>query len=60
VIASTAPARSKFQASACRQLPSPKSNKKVDMNMNMSVVLKLRAIKMNNGASGRIKTNGFS
>jgi len=28
--------------------------------MNMSVVLKLRAIKMNNGASGRIKTNGFS
>jgi len=54
------PAKGKFQASAGRQLPSPKSNKKGQStcNMNMSDY-SYDAIKLNNGPSGRIFLIGF-
>jgi len=53
--------RSKFQASACRQLTSPKSNKKDQStcNMNMSDY-SCGAIKLTNGPNEQIKTDGFS
>jgi len=57
---STALARSKFQSSACRQLTSPKSNKKDQStyNMNMSDY-SCGAIKLTHGPNERIKTDGF-
>ena len=55
VSTSTAQARSKFQALACHQLQSQKSNKKgqstCNMNMSSTVVVRL---KVNNGPNGRI------
>ena len=59
------PARSKFQASAnfqaCRQLLSPKSNKKGPSTCNTNMPNhSFGAIKLNNGPNGRIKTSEFS
>jgi len=58
---STSTARSKFQAYACSQLTSPKSNKKGQStgNMNMSDCSR-GAIKLTDGPNEQIKTDGFS